>query len=89
MRSALVALALMFAAMPAVAACPSLPDDAASNYVENRTALALCQQRELGLVTDRAAAEAQIAVELGNLRIELERQLQQQQQQMHAGWPEL
>ena len=88
MRVAAFSIGLMLAATPAFAACPSLPDNQASNYVENRTALALCQQRELGFTTDSAAANAQLDAELGNLQIEIERQ-RIKQQQMIANWPEL
>ena len=87
MRFAALAIALTLAATPAIAACPSLPDNQASNYVENRTALALCQQRELAVVTDRAAHEARFEVQLGNIEIELERQ-RINQQQMLANWPQ-
>jgi hypothetical protein len=88
MRRAAFSIALILTAMPAFAACPSLPDNQDSSYVENRTALALCQQRELGLSTDRAAANARLAAELGNLQIELERQ-RIRQQQMIANWSDL
>jgi hypothetical protein len=89
MRAALLVLTFALAAMPASAACPSLPDDATSNYVENRTALALCQQRELGTTTDRAATEARFNAEIGNLEIELQRQRINQQQMLATTWPEL
>ena len=88
MRLAAFSIGLMLAAAPAFAACPSLPDNQDSSYVENRTALALCQQRELGLSIDRAAATARFDAELGNLQIEIERQ-RINQQQMIANWPEL
>ena len=73
----------------ASALCVSVPDDGNSNYVENGTAHMLCLQGELGRDTAGAAERARIESELGNIRIELERQQQlilQQQAQLSA-WP--
>jgi hypothetical protein len=73
----------------ASALCVSYPDDGSTNYVENRTAHMLCLQRELAHDTDLAAERARIKAELGNIRIELERQQQlilQQQAELSA-WP--
>ena len=84
----MIGLALALAATPALAVCPSLPDNATTHNVENRTALALCQQRELALMTDQAARQARIDAEIGNLQIELQRQ-HLLQQQIIANWPQL
>jgi hypothetical protein len=80
-------LALIAVATPASALCISFPDGGTSNYVENGTAHMLCLQRELGQDTALAAERARIESELGNIRIELERQQQlilQQQAQLSA-----
>jgi len=89
MRQLLLALALGILAMPALAVCPSYPDDASTNNVENRTALALCHQRELAVTTDQAADQARINAEIGNLAIEIQRQRTLLQQQVIADWPQL
>ena len=81
------ALALIALATPASALCVSIPDDGSSNYTENGTAYMLCLQRELGQDTALAAERARIESELGNIRIELERQQQlilQQRAQLSA-----
>jgi hypothetical protein len=83
-------LALLAVSTSGVSAlCVSLPDNGDSNYVENGTAHMLCLQGELGRETEGAAERARIESELGNIRIELERQQQlilQQQAQLSA-WP--
>jgi hypothetical protein len=75
----------------ASALCVSYPDDGGSNYVENRTAHMLCLQGELARETALAAEQARIDAELGNIRIELERQQQLilQQQAQLSTWPSL
>jgi hypothetical protein len=88
MRPILLALILSVAATPALALCPSLPDDERTNNVENRTALALCHQRELAVTTDQAADQARFNVELGNLEMEIQRQ-RVMQQQIIATWPQI
>jgi len=72
-RRALITIALL-AAAPAQAACFSYPDSAATGYVANSTALALCRESELALRTEAMANEARIAAELANIQAELERQ---------------
>lgn len=73
LRNALIAIALVVAA-PAQAACVSWPDSAATGYVANSTALALCRETELALRTEAMANQARIEAELGNIQAELERQ---------------
>lgn len=94
MRYVLAAIAVVSAigSTPAGAYCLSRPDDQSTNYVENGTAHMLCLQRELGLETGSAAEQARIDAELGNMRIELERQRQlmlQMQQSAFTAWPNL
>jgi hypothetical protein len=75
----------------ASALCVSYPDDGNSNYVEHRTAHMLCLQGELATATALAAEQARIDAELGNIRLELERQQQLilQQQAQLSTWPAL
>ena len=73
LRYALIAIVLVVAA-PAQAACVSWPDSAATGYVANSTALALCRESELALRTQAMANEARIAAELGAIEAELARQ---------------
>ena len=61
------------------ALCVSRPDGAATHYVENNTAQALCLQRELAQHTAGQAVQAQIDATLENLQIDLKRQQQLQQ----------
>jgi hypothetical protein len=85
-RTALIAMLLLLAT-PVQALCVSIPDTSASNYVENGTAHMLCLQREVGRDAELAAERARIDAELGNIRIELERQHQlilQQQTDLSA-----
>jgi hypothetical protein len=88
MRPLFLALALSVAATPALALCPSYPDNEQTNNVQNRTALALCHQRELGYTTEQAADEARFDAEIGNLEIEIQRQ-RTLQQQVIANWPQI
>ena len=75
MERAVLALAsLLLSVSAAEAFCVSLPDDAGSYYVQNRTAQALCLQHELALSTEAQAERARIEVELGNLAIRIEQQ---------------
>ena len=62
--------ALTLGASGVAAACPSYPDTADTSFVENRTALALCQQRELGFTTNLAAEREDV---LAGMRAEFER----------------
>jgi hypothetical protein len=79
---------LLAVVTPAQGFCVSKPDSSASNYVENGTAHMLCLQRELGRDTELAAERARIDAELGNLRIEIDRQQQLilQQQSELSTW---
>lgn len=63
----------------AQALCASRPDGAATHYVENNTAQALCLQRELAQQTANQALQTQIETTLENLQIDLQRQQQMQQ----------
>jgi hypothetical protein len=52
MRSIVLALALTLAASgAALAYCPVIPDTAATHYIDNKTALAVCRQNELAFAT--------------------------------------
>ena len=56
MRPLLFTAVLCLAATPALAYCPSIPDDATTGYVGNQTQLTLCRANELH---DRTALKAQ------------------------------
>jgi len=56
MRQLLLAALLIAAPLPALAYCPSVPDDATTGYVGNQAQLTLCRANEL---QDRAALKAQ------------------------------
>jgi hypothetical protein len=68
---------LVVCATPALAYCPSLPDDGTTGYVANSTGTAVCLQRELAVDTYRAAEQARIEAQLNQLQQDLlRRQLQ-------------
>jgi hypothetical protein len=89
-RIAAAALFVLAGTSGAAAYCASYPDNLSTGYTANNTARALCLQHELGRLTEGDAQRAQIEVELGNLRIQLE---QQQQMLLHRqslpAWPVL
>lgn len=66
-RAVFAALALVLTSSGAHAYCLSMPDTAATHYVDNSTAHALCLQQELSDTTERLAREAQWQAELGAL----------------------
>ena len=89
MRLLAAVLGLIALTSPAVAACPSAPDDKDSAYTENATARMLCLQRELAIDTEQQAQRAQLEAELNRLQLDLQRQQQFQLQQwsMNPVWP--
>lgn len=58
-KSALTILALLGMALPAMAACPALPDGPASDNVTNGQQRALCLQQELQANTANRNAQTQ------------------------------
>ena len=80
MRALFSLAVLLISLSPAQAACFSVPDDASSHFVINNLANTLCLQGEIGKDAARAAEDArarlerQLAQQLLQLRLELERQ---------------
>lgn len=72
MRVLLAALLLSLAAGPALAVCPTIPDDASTHYVANQQAMMLCQQAELAAATAERARAQQFEAELDSRLIELQ-----------------
>ncbi|HVY51185.1 MAG TPA: hypothetical protein VHA07_06435 [Devosia sp.] len=74
-------LAALLAALPAAALadCINLPDDAATRYVQNQTALTLCRVTALHDSTLLRARQLQLEAELAALQrnLELEQRMQQ------------
>lgn len=79
MRPLLFAIAMTFATSTgALAFCPAFPDDGTTHYVENQTALMLCQQAELAAATATAnrLVELQASLAAAQLaQLELQRKL--------------
>jgi hypothetical protein len=73
LRFALVTAAVLCATQ-AQAYCPSAPDTASTNYVENSTAHTLCLQQELTQTIEQVELEA-------NYEAQIELLMQQRQQQ--------
>ena len=78
LRLTLTLAMLLLGAGSAQALCVSQPDGAATHYVENNTAQALCLQRELAQQTASQATQARIDATLDNLQLDLQRQQQLQ-----------
>jgi hypothetical protein len=76
MRLALATLLIAASSSAAPAFCPIVPDDASTGYSSNATAHALCLQAELQRRNAEAAEKARIDAELGNIRIQLQRNQQ-------------
>lgn len=89
MKPLLVSLLLAAASAPALAACPSFPDDASTHYIENQEALMLCQQDEIATSAAARARELKLQADLQALQIELEQTLKLQQQLAAATAPAL
>lgn len=87
MRAHLLALALLVAGSTgAFAACPSLPDDASTSYLENQQALALCRQQELA---DRIAIQQQQVEIQGQINwLDTQIRLNQQFSRAHDSLPQ-
>jgi hypothetical protein len=79
MRPFLLAALLTAAPLPALAYCPSVPDDAATGYVGNQTQLTLCRANELHDRTALNAQELQFQADLQAQAKMLELQLKLQQ----------
>ena len=61
-------------ATPALAACVSRPDNAASHYVDNNTSLALCLQNEVAGTAARLQAEGRLNALRAEIAAEARRQ---------------
>jgi len=86
-RASLAAL-LALMAFPALAYCPSVPDDGSTGYVANTTNTALCLQRELAVDTSLAAEQARIDAQLNQMQLELQKR-QMQAPVYSPTWPPL
>ena len=83
MRTLVFALLISIAGSgAALAACPSLPDDADTGYTTNQTALTLCRQQELGDAVRDQQFEQQVDGQLRQLEMQmrLSQQLNRAQQ---------
>jgi hypothetical protein len=85
MRPFILATLLIAAPLPALAFCPSFPDDASTGYVGNQTQLTLCRANELHDSTARKAQELQFQADLQAQTRMLE--LQFKLQQAYAAQP--
>jgi len=82
MRPFLFAALLIATPLPALAYCPSIPDDAATGYVGNQTQLTVCRANEL---SDRAALKAQELQFQADLQAQMKTlQMQMKLQQTYA-----
>jgi uncharacterized membrane-anchored protein len=79
MRPFLLAALLIAAPLPALAWCPSIPDDATTGYVGNQTQLTLCRANELHDRTAQKAQELQFQADLQAQMQSLQMQLKLQQ----------
>lgn len=79
MRPLLLATLLTAAPLPALAWCPSVPDDASTGYVANQAQLTLCRANELHDRTALKAQELQFQADLQaqSKMLELQFKLQQ------------
>ena len=68
MRQLLFSVALALAASPALAYCPSLPDDETTGNIANQTQLTLCRANELSDRTALKAPVTALAEDLAKLR---------------------
>ncbi len=87
MRLLLLSAVLAFAAGPALAYCPSIPDDASTGYVANQTQLTLCRANELSDRTALKAQELQFQADLQAQSKMLELQFKMQQTFAAASQP--
>lgn len=79
MRLLLLAVLLVATPLPALAFCPSVPDDASTGYVGNQTQLTLCRANELHDSIAREAQELQFQADLQSQTKMLELQFRMQQ----------
>jgi hypothetical protein len=79
MRPFLLAALLLAAPLPALAYCPSVPDDASTGYVGNQAQLTLCRANELHDRTALKAQELQFQADLQAQAEMVELQLKLQQ----------
>ena len=79
MRLLLLAALLIAAPLPALAYCPSIPDDASTGNVANQTQLTLCRANELHDSTALKAQELQFRADLQAQTQMLDLQLKLQQ----------
>ncbi len=70
-RVLIAAVLLVATALPAAAYCPSVPDDAATQYVRNQQELMLCHQAELADLAAMRAREAEIRAQLAAQQMQL------------------
>jgi hypothetical protein len=78
MRPAVLAIVMILAATGGAAAyCPSFPDNASTQYVQNQEELMLCHQRELAAAVEARQREAEIraAIESQIRLLETQRQM--------------
>jgi hypothetical protein len=87
MRPFLLAALLIAAPLPALAWCPSIPDDATTGYVGNQTRLTLCRANELHDRTAQKAQELQFQADLQAQSKMLELQFKLQQTYAAASQP--
>jgi len=77
MKTLLLTAAISLAGVSGASAfCQSLPDSAASHYVQNNTAQALCLQQELAQQAAMSAERARLDAMIANMRADAERQQQ-------------
>jgi hypothetical protein len=79
MRVFLLAVLLTAAPLPALAYCPSIPDDASTGNIANQTQLTLCRANELHDRTALKAQELQFQADLQAQMQSLQTQLKLQQ----------
>lgn len=72
MRTLCLAIVMLAAAAtPALAYCPSVPDDASTGYTANQAALALCRQQELSDAVRRQQQQSNLDGQLRQLELQM------------------
>jgi hypothetical protein len=78
MRRAVLAIVIVLAASGGAAAyCPSFPDNASTQYVQNQEELMLCHQRELAAAVEAQQRQVEIkaAIESQMRLLEMQRRM--------------
>jgi hypothetical protein len=70
----LAALAAMLAASPAMARCYTVPDNAASHYVNRSVGRTICLQDDLSATQQRKQMQTDIETQLNAMQQQLQRQ---------------